>query len=213
MAAVAHKIEDKNKQAQAVLTALPKVKQTQSRCALLGVLGKIGDNKALPVLTAALKEKDAAIQTAAIRSLAEWPTARPLMDLQKIASSSENKLHRILALRGFVRLIGLETRLPDAAKVDLYKKAMNLAPDVGEKRRVLSGLAGAKSRDALEMAKIYVEDETLSREAEFAVVKIAEGIGADFPELATDTLKKIIEQTKNDTLRKQAQEILEKMEQ
>ena len=213
VAAVAHKIEDKNKQAQAVLTALPKVKQIQSRCALLGVLGKIGDNKALPVLTAALKEKDADIQTAAIRSLAEWPTARPLMDLQKIASSSENKLHRILALRGFVRLIGLETRLPDAAIVDLYKKAMSLAPDVGEKRRVLSGLATAKSRGALEMAQAYLREETLSREAEFAVVKIAEGIAADSPDLAKDTLREIIEQTKNDTLREQAQEVLDKMEQ
>jgi len=212
VAAVAHKIEDKNKQAQAVLTVLPKVKPIQSRCALLGVLGKIGDNTALPVLTAAIKEKDAAIQTAAIRSLAEWPTARPMLDLRKIAENSENKLHRILALRGFVRLIGVETRLPDAAKIDLYKKAMSLAPDVNEKRRVLSGLAGTKSREALDMATAYLEDESLYREAEYAVVKIAEGVAAYFPDLAKDTLNKIIKKTKNDTLRELAQEVLDKME-
>ncbi|MHC4351915.1 MAG: HEAT repeat domain-containing protein [Planctomycetota bacterium] len=212
IAAVAHKIEDKNKQAQAVLTALPKVKQIQGRCALLGVLGKIGDNKALPVLTAAMKEKDAAIQTAAIRSLAEWPTPEPLTDLLKVAEGSENKLHRILALRGFVRLLGLESKRPAEQTIEMYKKAMSLAPDVGEKRRVLSGLANAKTRRALEMAKAYLKDETLSKEAEFAVVKIAEGIAADLPELAKGTLKEIIKQTKNDTLREQAQEILDKME-
>lgn len=213
VASVAHKIEDKNKQAQAVLTVLPTVKQTQSRCALLGVLGKIGDNKALPVLTAAIKEKDADIQTAAIRSLAEWPSPEPLGDLLKVAETSENKLHRILALRGFVRLLGLDSKRPTEETVEMYKKAMTLAPDVNEKRRVLSGLAGAKSRAALEMATAYLDDATLSREAEYAVVKIAEGIAADSPELAKETLKKIIERTKNDTLREQAHEILDKIEQ
>ena len=90
---------------------------------------------------------------------------------------------------------------------------MSLAPDAGEKRRVLSGLANAKSRGALEMAMAYLEDESLSREAEYAVVKIAEGIGADFPELAKETLRKIIKTTNNDTLREQAQQVLDKMEQ
>jgi HEAT repeat protein len=212
IAAVAHRIKDRNKQAQAVLTALPKVKQTQSRCALLGVLGKIGDNNALPVLVAALKDKNPEIQTAAIRSLAEWPTAEPLFDLLNVAENPQNKLHRILALRGFVRLLALESKRPAEKTLELYKNAMSLAPDVSEKRRVLSGLANARSRGALEMATAYLEDKSLSREAEYAVVKIAEGIAADFPELARDTLKKTIERTKNDTLRHQAQEILDKME-
>ena len=212
VASVAHKIEDKNSQAKAVLTVLPSVKQIQSRCSLLGVLGKIGDRQALPVLTAAIREKDTEIQTAAIRSLAEWPTAEPLLDLLNVAENSENKLHRILALRGFVRLLALESKRPAKETIEMYRKAMSLAPDAGEKRRVLSGVANAKSRGALEMATAYLEDENLSREAEYAVVKIAEGIGGDFPELAKDTLKRTIERTKNDTLRDQAREVLDKME-
>ena len=213
VAAVAHKIEDKSNQAKAVLAVLPSVRQTQGRCSLLGVLGKIGDNKALGVLAAAIKEENPEIQTAAIRSLAEWPTPEPLDGLLKVAESSKNKLHRILALRGFVRLLALESKRPAEKTIEMYKKAMSLAPDVSEKRRVLSGLANAKSRAALEMATAYLEDESLSREAEYAVVKIAEGIHADLPGLAKETLKKIIARTKNNTLREQAQEILEKMEQ
>lgn len=212
VAAVAHKIEEKNGQAKAVLTALPKVKKTESRCALLGVLGKIGDNTALPILTAAIKEKKADIRTAAIRSLAEWPNPEPLDELLKVAESSENKLHQILALRGFVRLLGLESKRSAEKTIEMYEKAMNLAPNAGEKRRVLSGLAGVKSRGALETAMTYLDDANLSGEAEFAAVKIAEGIGGDFSEPAKKALKKIIEQTKNDILREQAQEILDKME-
>lgn len=212
VASVAHKIKDKSNQAKAVLTVLPTVEQTQSRCSLLGVLGKIGDNNALPVLTAAIKEKDADVQTVAIRSLAEWPSPEPLGDLLKVAETSENKLHRILALRGFVRLLGLDSKRPIEKTVEMYKKAMSLAPDTNEKRRVLSGLANAKSRAALEMATAYLADATLSREAEYAVVKNAEGIAADSPDQAKAILKKIIAITKNETLRERAQEALKKME-
>ena len=105
------------------------------------------------------------------------------------------------------------SKWPAEKTIEMYEKAMSLAPDAGEKRRVLSGLANAKSRAALEMATAYLKDEALSREAEYAVVKIAEGIHADLPDLAKETLKKIIARTKNNTLREQAQEILEKMEQ
>ena len=71
---------------------------------------------------------------------------------------------------------------------------------------------GAKSAGALEMAKAYLQDQTLSREAEYAVVKITEAVAADLPDLAKSTLKEIIEKTKNDTLREQARGILDKME-
>jgi len=42
VAAVAHKIEDENRQAEAVLAVLPKVKPVAGRCSLLGVLGRSG---------------------------------------------------------------------------------------------------------------------------------------------------------------------------
>ncbi|UCD57534.1 MAG: HEAT repeat domain-containing protein, partial [Candidatus Hydrogenedentota bacterium] len=74
IAAVAHRIPDKNRQAASVLAALPSVKETVARCSLLNVLGRIGDNSALPVLTAALKDEKVEVQTAAIRALADWPT-------------------------------------------------------------------------------------------------------------------------------------------
>ena len=214
VAAVAHKIEDENRQAEAVLAVLPKVKPIPSRCSLLSVLGKIGDNTALPVLTAALKENNTEVQTAAIRALAEWPTPEPLADLLKVAESSDNKVHRILALRGFVRLLGLESGRSAEELLQMYKKAMSLAPDAGEKRRVLSGLGNVESLAALQMAGSYLGDNSLSREAGSAAVKIAAGICDDFPKEASEVLKKIIAQTKEaDPLHRQAQEAIERMEQ
>ena len=214
VAAVAHKIEDENRQAEAVLAVLPSVKPIPSRCSLLSVLSKIGDNTALPVLTAALKEKNTEVQTAAIRALADWPTPEPVADLLKVAESSDHQVHRILALRGFIRLLALESGRSAGELLEMYKKAMQLAPNAGEKRRVLSGLGGVESLDALKMAAGYLNDESLSGEAGSAAVKIASAICEQYPQEAKDVLKKIVAQTKEtDSLYGQAQEVISKIEQ
>jgi HEAT repeat protein len=208
IAAVAHRIEDKNRQAESVLAALPSVKETAARCSLLDVLGRIGDNSALPVLLASLKDENVDIQTAAIRALADWPTSEPVEEMLKVAENSSNKVHRILALRVFVRLLGLASNRTEDQTIELYKKAMSLAPDAVEKKKVLSGLAGTKSIAAMQMAAGYLNDEALSVEAGAAVVNIAGGIYADYPEQAKEMLNQIIKTTKSDSLREQAQELL-----
>jgi HEAT repeat protein len=221
VAAVAHKIEDKNRQAEVVLAVLLSVKDVERRCSLLSVLGKIGDISALPRLREALDSNNAEIQGAAIRALADWPTSEPAPDLLKVAESSGNRLHRILALRGAVRLLGLDGIRPVNETIEMYSTAMSLAPDAREKKRVLSGLANTKSLDALLMAADYLQDETLFREAEFAVVKIAKGIygspGPDQTRLrraqqAKAVLTKIIQTSKNDSLRQQAQEVIDRID-
>jgi HEAT repeat protein len=213
IAAIAHRIEDKNQQAESVLAALPSVKETAARCSLLNVLGRIGDNNALPVLTAALKDENVEVQTAAIRALAEWPTPEPIPNLLKIAENSDNKVHRILALRGFIRLLGLTSDRPADETIEMYKKAMSLAPNAGEKKKVLAGLANMKSLAAMDMVAAYLDDDELSIEAGAAVINIAGGIYSDHPEQAKDMLNRVIKTTKNDSLSQQAQELITKLEQ
>jgi hypothetical protein len=167
----------------------------------------------LPVLTGALKDENVEVQTAAIRALADWPTSEPVVELQKIAESSDNKVHKILALRGFVRLLGLASDRSAGETIELYKKAMSLAPDAGEKKKVLSGLATTKSVAAMQMAAGYMDDKALSVEAGAAVVSIAGGIYADYPEQVKNMLNQIIKTTKNESLREQAQEIINSFEQ
>jgi len=212
VAAVAHKIEDKNRQAEAVLAALPSVKDVKKQCSLLSVLGKIGDSSALPRLRKALNSDDIESRGAAIRALAEWPTSEPAAEMLKAAQNSENRAHRILALRGSIRLLGLDSKRAPEETIEMYKKAMTLAPDANEKKRVLSGLVKVKSPGALQIAADYLQDKTLFREAEFAVVKIAEGIHENFPQQTRDVLEKILQTSKNDQLRQKAQEVINRIE-
>ncbi|UCD48856.1 MAG: HEAT repeat domain-containing protein, partial [Phycisphaerales bacterium] len=140
VAAVAHKIEDPQAQAAAVLTVLPKVKDVKDRASLLRILGRIGDPSALPALRAALNDPEKAVQDAALRALADWPAPEPVPDLLKIAQSADSPVHKILALRGLVRLLALESDRPAQETIELFAQAMDLAPNAAEKKRVLSGL-------------------------------------------------------------------------
>ncbi|MFZ2146589.1 MAG: HEAT repeat domain-containing protein, partial [Sedimentisphaerales bacterium] len=204
--------EDKHRQAEAVLAVLPSVKESNKQCSLLSVLGKIGDSSALPRLVEALNSDNIESRGAAIRALAEWPTSEPAVDLLSAAQSTENEVHRILALRGSIRLLGLDSKRAPEETIEMYKKAMTLAPDAIEKRRVLSGLANTKSLGALQMSADYLQDKTLFREAEFAVVKIAESICENFPQQTREVLEKIVQTSKNDLLRQQAQEVINRIE-
>ncbi len=211
VAAVAHKIEDPNRQAASVLAALPDVDETGNRASLLRILGRIGDNSALPALRTALTSREAALQDAAIRALSDWPAPEPLNDLLKVAQTSESPVHKVVALRGFVRLLGLASERSAEETIDLYKKAMALAPDANEKKRVLAGLGDAGTLPALQMASQYLDDLSLQAEAESAVVRIAERILEQHPQPCHEMLARVIQSTKNETLREQAQNAINRI--
>jgi HEAT repeat protein len=206
--AVAHKIDDESRQAEAILAALPSIEDVTTRCSLLRVLGKIGDNNALGVLSGGLKDKDEVVKETCIRALAEWPTAEPAADLLKVVQASENKLHHVLALRGYVRLIGLDSGRPAEETIGMYKQAMSFASEASEKKLVLSGLANVKLPAALHMAASYLADKDLQQEAEVAVVKIAETTVGGRPAESRAALRKVIQISKNEFLREQAKKLI-----
>jgi HEAT repeat protein len=208
VAAVAHKIEDKTRQSAAVQAVLPNIKDAPARASLLRVLGRIGDAGSLPTLRASLASSEPQVQDAAIRALADWPTADPVPDLLKVAQTSTNPVHKVVALRGFVRLLALASDRTAEQTVDLYKKAMDLASDATEKKRVLAGLASTKSLAALDMAAGYLDDVALHLEAESAAVRIAPEIVAARPQRVKEVLQKVIQGTRNDSIRAQAQQIV-----
>ncbi|MHC4497984.1 MAG: hypothetical protein ACYS21_02585, partial [Planctomycetota bacterium] len=117
------------------------------------------------------------------------------------------------ALRGFVRLIALDRERPAEEMVSMYEGAMEMAPGVPEKKMVLSGLANVRSFAALQIAAGYLEETALQQEAEVAVVRIAEGTRASHPRQTRDVLDKVVQISKNDSLRQRAQELIKQMEQ
>lgn len=155
-----------------VKARLAAAKDPQDRADLLRVLGKIGDDSALPQVREALGGPEGAAVDAAVRALADWPTVTPRDDVFGIARTSGTLNHKVLAMRAFVRMVGLEPyRAPEAATADLAK-VLALAPRPEEQKLVLGLLGRFPCPDALRIAESLAADPAVAAEAKLAAGRI-----------------------------------------
>ena len=206
----AQRVPDETKRSAAVVAALPKAKDAGVRCSLLGVLGKLAGPAALEALRAAWQDDTPEIQDAVVRALAAWPAADPLADLERIAQQGGSETHRVLALQGFIRLVGLPSERPASETLGLYGRAMDLATRPDEKKQVLGGVANIATPEALEMAKAYLTDKELTGEAAVAALKIAEALCDAHPRDVGAAMEQIIAAAGDDALTSQAQALMNK---
>ncbi len=147
-------------------------KDAGRKSVLLRVLGKIGEDSSLPLVRRALAESDPAVRDAAARALADWPTASARDDVFSIASRASDLTQKVLALRAFVRMVGLEPfRNPEAAAADL-ERALGLAARPEEKKLILAGLTSFPCKKSLKLAEALAADPALKSEAEAALARI-----------------------------------------
>jgi hypothetical protein len=143
---------------------------------LLAVLSRIGGPKAIDAVRGQVLSEDDQIKTAAIRALADWPDAAPLSDLMKIAKTDSDSTSRVLALRGYIKLLGIPANRGAAETVKLLSEAMDVAKRPEEKIAVLSALPKYPCEDALALAENAKKDSALTTEAELAAKKIKEAL-------------------------------------
>jgi HEAT repeat protein len=172
VAALAQKIANPDGRANSIKGMLASEKDAKARARLCGVLGRIGDDSALPALRTAAKDQNEEIVDAAVRALAAWPTPAARDDLTLLARESKNETHRLLALQGLLRMIGLErNRRPEAVVADL-KQASLLVSRPEEKRLILGTLTRFACADALALAEGFLGDASVKAEAQAAAGKI-----------------------------------------
>jgi hypothetical protein len=205
--AVCGRMTDADKQAEPVLAALAGA-SAEARCALLRVLGRIPSPKALAAIRAALKDPTAACQDAAVRALVDWPDAQPAADLMAIAREGANPTHKVLALRGYVRMVALPSQRPVAETLKLYADAMAVAARPEEKKLVLGALATVYDIGALNMALAYLADKELEAEAATAVVQIAKIVRRTHQPEAKAALEKVVQACKAPSPRQAAENAL-----
>ncbi len=172
VAAVAMRIPRPSVRANSVKARLAGEKDARKKADLLGVLGKIGEDGSLALLRTALYDSDAAVVDAAVRALIDWPTATARDDVYEIARTSGSLTNRVLALRAYIRMIGLEPhRSPDGATADLFK-ALALAARPEERKLVLAVLARFPCVASLKTAESLQADPAVAAEAKLAADRI-----------------------------------------
>jgi hypothetical protein len=128
------------------------------------------------VLRGALGDDNREIRLAAIRALSGWPTPEPYPDLRSVAKGKGDVTERTLALRGCVRLLGLDSTRAPGETIIFYREAMTIALNDAERKRLLSAVGESRSPAGLAMAAEFIADTSLRAEAEAAVLNIAEAL-------------------------------------
>jgi HEAT repeat protein len=179
VAALAQTMASANGRSRAVKARLATENDPAARVRLIGLLPLLGDSNSLPVIRTALKDTRADVFDAAVRAIVSWPTSAALDDIRQLARDSRNETHRLLAIRGFVRSIGLETyRNPEAAVADLTLAA-GFAWRPEEYTLILGALASFPCRDALDVATGFLREPSVKAEAQAAVDGITKSLSKD----------------------------------
>jgi len=190
--ATCQRTQDQDEAASSVLAGLPGA-NADVRSSLLRVLARVPSDRSLQALRAAVQDADAGVKDTAIRGLAEWPDARAIADLPPIARTAESLPHKVLALRGLVRMAGLPGGRGPAETAKLLGEALTLAPRSEDKKMALAALGDVPHVAALELAAGCLTDKDLEVEAAVAGVKIAKKIQSRHPDEAKKAVQKVLE--------------------
>ena len=176
------------------------------------ILGQLGYEPSYESLTGFLSHDKKDIRKSAIKALSEWKNDSPLSTLFSVTKKAKSQSHKTLALRGIIRLIGLESDRSTEVTNDLYKRAMTLATNAQEKKTVLSGLSNVMSITAFQMAETYLPLANLKAEAALSCINIANGIHTKYPAECKSVLVKIISDISNESIKENAQLVLNQIE-
>jgi HEAT repeat protein len=173
--AVVQRMDTVGDGASAISRALAGLKGKPAVAAsLVSVLGRIGDSGTLAqIRELAASTKASPVKDAAVRALADWPSADVIEDLLHVVSApSSNDTHKALAFRGFLRLLRQDSGRPTEETLQYYEEAVQLASSADDKRLVLAGLAEIRDERALALVEPYLADEEVKAEAAQAAERI-----------------------------------------
>ncbi|MFW6162040.1 MAG: HEAT repeat domain-containing protein [Planctomycetota bacterium] len=211
IAAAARRSTDLDARAEPIVAGLPRA-EPEVQVRLLSVLSRLGGEKALEAVRGQLDADDADVATAAVRALQDWPDASPAADLLRIIQTTKDPVRKVLAFRGYVRMANLVAAESNAEAMAMYRKALDLATTVAERKSVLSGVAQARTVEALDLVEPLLDDPAVRAEAQLAMVQIARNAHDTGPTKARAALKEIVAATTDKNIRKQAQQVINEID-
>ena len=143
-----------------------------THCALLRTAGRIGGAQALAALVAGAQDANAELRDAAVRTLADCAGIEALPPLLALAREAGSDTHRVLALRGYWRLVALAGERPAAERLKLCTDGLAAAQRPDEKRLGLAELGKVALPAALELAEKYRAEAAVKAEADVAARQI-----------------------------------------
>jgi HEAT repeat protein len=202
------RIPDKEACADNLLASFP-ASPTPAKCALLRVLGVVGNTKALTAVQSALSSPEPTLSDTAVRVLADWVETPALQPLFEVFCTTTDESHRFLALRGCVRLLEPGSQSAEQT-LKMYTELLARTQRSDDRKVILSGLANVADPAALKLVEPLLAEPAVRAEAELAAVKIAENVINTAPAEAAAAAARLQAESKNQGVRDRAAKILAK---
>jgi len=171
LAVSAGRVKDTDARVAPIVARLPQAGAAKGN--LMNVLARLGGDKARRAVEGQLGA-GAEIRKGAIRALAAWGDPGPIETLMGVARGDSSAVNQVLALRGVIRLVALDSSRGEGRTAEILGQAMKLAKRPDEKRAILAALPRCQA--ALAIAQGCCQDAAVKAEAELAVRKIKLGI-------------------------------------
>ncbi|MBT3374218.1 MAG: DUF1080 domain-containing protein [Lentisphaerae bacterium] len=164
----------------------------KGRPAVGTLLGTFGGDAAAKALITGLAQEDETVRYAAVKALGAWATPAPADALLAFAKITPNDVHHVLAIRGFVRLVGLITTGETKPK---YEAALAIARRPQEKELLksammdlrITGLKAGSNKPYEVIPKGFRLGEKPYIDREYTITKLPE------PLVAADRIKTAME--------------------
>jgi HEAT repeat protein len=169
---VCHRIGEPDKRADPVLAVFAQQSEDE-KAALLPLVGRLGGPAALKVVESALADSNPQRRDAGVRALCNWPDASVAEKLIELTQKATDADHRALALRALTRVAALPDKRPDAERLELLKKAMNLATQDEERNFAIRRAKAIRTIDSLHFVQPYLEKPEYAQESCATIVELA----------------------------------------
>ncbi len=156
----------------AALVELLKAAPPARKTAILRVLPKVGGERALGAAIAETAAPDTPVQTAAVYALSQWPDYAAAGELRRIAVTTGSKRYRLLAVEGYVRLVG-RANLAGPRKVALFEDLLAQPFDDADKKLAVAGAAAVREPEALRLVGRYLDHPVLGETAAAGLLELA----------------------------------------
>ncbi len=162
---------------------------------LLGVLVKVGGDKALQAVAAAAKDSNVEVRRAAYQALGAWTSADAGPAILDLVKRGDPEL-KIGALRAYIR-VARQFVIPNGPRMAMFHEIMTLAQRDDERRLALDILKQIRTPESLAVAVDYLDQPKLRAAAAVVAVAMSEKMVAAQPAEVAAAMKEVLRVAKN----------------
>ena len=142
------------------------------KVAVLRTLPKVGGGRALKAAIQESGGPDPTVQTAAIYALSQWPDYQAAEELLRLATTTANRKHRLMAVEGYVRLVG-RANMTGRKKLALFQDLLARPFDDADKKPIVMGAAAIREPEALLLLAAGLGNPVLGEAAAAGLLEMA----------------------------------------